>query len=97
MYVQMMCSTAYAATQAGNRAAALQWAGEADRALRGLPETRGRAANPVNATVLTPTQVQLYKVDMLWALGDSAAALHAARGVTPAQFATAVRTRPVRP
>jgi hypothetical protein len=69
VYIQMMCSTAYAAAQAGDRAAALQWASEADRALRGLPETRGQAATPVNASVLTPAQVQLYKVGMFWALG----------------------------
>lgn len=91
VYIQMMCSTAYATAQAGDRAAALEWAKEADRALPGLTERRTQPATPVNATALTPAQVQLYKVGMYWALGDSAAALESARGLRPEQFPTPER------
>ena len=91
VFVQMLCSTAYAAAQAGDKDGALELAGEADRAVRGLPARPAQPATPVNATALTPAQVQLYKVGMFWALGDSAAALDAARGLAAAQFPTPER------
>ncbi|GAA2698431.1 MULTISPECIES: helix-turn-helix domain-containing protein [Actinosynnema] len=91
VYAQMLCSTAYAAAQAGDRAGALELATEADRALEGLSQAPNRAATPMDPTLLTPAQAQLYKVGMYWALGDSAAALHSARGLRPAQFPTPER------
>ncbi|TCO55691.1 helix-turn-helix domain-containing protein [Actinocrispum wychmicini] len=81
LFVQMLCSAAYAAAQAGERDRALELTAEADRAMRLLPARPDRPATPVNATVLTPAQVQLYKVSMQCELGNSAAALNAAQGV----------------
>ncbi|HCT79064.1 MAG TPA: transcriptional regulator [Micromonosporaceae bacterium] len=91
VFVQMLCSTAYAAAQSGDKDRALELTGEADRALRLLPEQPDHPATPVNATALTPAQVHLYKVGMHWSLGDSASALDAARSLHPAQFPTAER------
>jgi transcriptional regulator with XRE-family HTH domain len=89
--VQMLCSAAYAAAQAGERDRALELTSEADRAMRKLPARPDQPATPLNVTALTPAQVQLYKVKMHCALGDSAAALHAARGLHPTQFPTTER------
>jgi hypothetical protein len=91
VFIQMLCSTAYAAAQSGDADRALELTGEADRALRLLPERPDHPATPVNATAVTPAQVQLYKVSMYRSLGDSASALDAARGLHPAQFPTAER------
>jgi transcriptional regulator with XRE-family HTH domain len=91
VFIQMLCSAAYAAAHSGDRDRALGLAAEADHALRGLPERPAHPATPVNATALTKAQVRLYKVGMYWALGDSAAALDSARGLHPAQFPTPER------
>jgi hypothetical protein len=91
VFIQMLCSTAYAAAHSGDPDRALELATEADHALRGLPEHPAHPATPVNATTLTRAQIQLYKVGMYWALGDSAAALDSARGLHPAQFPTPER------
>ena len=91
VFIQMLSSAAYAAAHSGDRDRALELAAEADHALRGLPERPAHPATPVNATALTRAQVQLYKVGMYWALGDSAAALDSARGIqTPSFMATSV-------
>lgn len=91
VFVQMLCSTAYAAAQSGDKDRALELTFEADRALRLLPTHPARPATPTEATALTPAQIQLYKVGVHWALGDSAAALDAARGLRTAQFPTPER------
>lgn len=91
MFVQMLCSTAYAAARSGDHDRASELTRDADQALRLLPPQPRCAATPVNATALTPKQVQLYKVSMHNALGDSAAALEAARTLHPTMFPTAER------
>lgn len=91
VFIQMLCSTAYATAHSGDRDRALELAAKADHALRGLPERPAHPATPVSATALTRAQTQLYKVGMYWELSDSAAALDAARGLHPAQFPTPER------
>lgn len=61
--------------------------GDAERAVRGL------AGRPVSfgGNVISPAQVQLYRVGVHWACGDSARALDAARGLRPEQFSTVER------
>jgi hypothetical protein len=91
VFIQMLCSTAYAAANMGDTDRAVELTAEADRALPMLPRRPARTASPVNATALTPEQVQMYKISMYCALGDSAAALEAARGLQPSQFPTVER------
>ena len=85
---QMLCSAAYSAGQGADRDGALELIGTAERAVRDLPD---RAIRPGGVAVITPAQVQLYKVGVHWALGDSARALDSARGLRPAQFPTPER------
>lgn len=91
VFVQMLCSTAYAAARSGDHDRALELTRDADQALRLLPSRPNGAATPVNATTVTPAQVQLYKVSMHNALGDAAAALNSARDLHPAMFPTPER------
>jgi transcriptional regulator with XRE-family HTH domain len=85
---QMLCSAAYSAGQGADRVGALELIGTAERVVRDLPD---REIRPGGAAPITPAQVQLYKVGVHWALGDSARALHAALGLRPAQFRTPER------
>ncbi|HZD14501.1 MAG TPA: helix-turn-helix transcriptional regulator [Pseudonocardiaceae bacterium] len=75
---QMLCSAAYSAGQGADRVGALELIGTAERVVRDLPD---REIRPGGAAPITPAQVQLYKVGVHWALGDSARALHAALGL----------------
>ncbi|MFE0055377.1 helix-turn-helix domain-containing protein [Streptomyces sp. NPDC059003] len=86
-YAQMLCTVAYAAAQADDRDRALEMIGEAERAVKLLP---GRQESP-QAFNVTPASVALYKVGVLWGLGDAGAAVHAGRNLHPGQFPTAER------
>ncbi|MEU9744706.1 helix-turn-helix domain-containing protein [Streptomyces niveus] len=85
-FAQMLCTVAYAAAEAGDRDRALEMIRDAERAAALLPEQSGAATLSV-----TPASVTLYKVGVLWSLGDAGAAVHAGRNLHPGQFATAER------
>ena len=85
---QMLCSASYAAAQAGDRDRALELVENAEQAARGLLDRRDRRGHD---NAIDPVQVQLYKVGVFWALGDSGHALESARGLQPGQFTTAER------
>lgn len=86
-FAQMLCTVAYAAAEAGDRDRALETIGEAERAAALLPEP---AVGPQPFSV-TPASVTLYKVGVLWSLGDAGAAVHTGRNLRAAQFPTAER------
>lgn len=86
-FAQMLCTVSYAAAEAGDRDRALEMISEAERAAALLPEP---AAGPQSFSV-TPASVTLYKVGVLWSLGDAGAAVHAGRNLHAAQFPTAER------
>ncbi|MFI2029841.1 helix-turn-helix domain-containing protein [Streptomyces buecherae] len=86
-FAQMLCTVAYAAAQAGDRDRALEMIGDAERAARLLPDSEGGA----RTFSVTPASVSLYKVGVLWGLGDAGAAVHAGKGLHPGQFPTAER------
>lgn len=86
VFAQMLCTCAYTAAQSNDRARALELIADAERAARDLPETGA----PRTFTV-TPASVALYKVGVLWSLGDAGAALDAGRILQPSQFPTAER------
>ena len=85
---QMLCSASYAAAQGSDRDRALELVADAERAVHGLPD---RKPNLSGDAATSPAQVQLYKLGVFWALGESGRALDSARGLRPAQFATAER------
>lgn len=85
-FAQMLCTVAYAAADAGDRDRALEMIRDAERAAALLPERLGSPTFSV-----TPASVALYKVGVLWSLGDAGAAVHAGRNLHPGQFATAER------
>lgn len=85
-FAQMLCTVAYAAAEAGDRDRALEMIRDAERAATLLPEQLGTPTLSV-----TPASVTLYKVGVLWSLGDAGAAVHAGRNLHPGQFATAER------
>ncbi|MDF3303176.1 helix-turn-helix domain-containing protein [Streptomyces tropicalis] len=85
-FAQMLCTVAYAAAEAGDRDRALEMIRDAERAAALLPEQPG-----VPTFSVTPASVTLYKVGVLWSLGDAGAAVHAGRNLRPGQFATAER------
>jgi transcriptional regulator with XRE-family HTH domain len=84
---QTLCTAAYSAGSGGDQHSALELIREAERAVRGFD---GRPVS-VGGTVISTAQVQLYRVGVHWACGDSARALDAARGLRPGQFLTAER------
>lgn len=84
---QTLCTAAYSAGSGGDQQSALELIGDAERAVRGL---EGQPVS-VGENVISSAQVQLYRVGVHWACGDSARALDAARGLRPEQFATAER------
>ncbi|MEU3600522.1 helix-turn-helix transcriptional regulator [Streptomyces sp. NPDC006798] len=86
-FAQMLCTVAYAAAQAGDRDRALEMIGAAESAAKLLPD---RHAGPQTFSV-TPASVALYKVGVLWGLGDAGAAVHAGKDLHPGQFPTAER------
>ncbi|TXL83971.1 helix-turn-helix transcriptional regulator [Streptomyces sp. IB2014 016-6] len=86
VFAQMLCTVAYAAAEAGDRDRALEMIRDAERAAALLPELPG----PPTLSV-TPASVTLYKVGVLWSLGDAGAAVHAGQDLRPEQFATAER------
>lgn len=86
-YAQMLCTVAYAAAQAGDRDLALGSIRDAERAASLLPEP----PNGKQTFGVTPASVTLYKTGVLWALGDSGAAVHAGSGIRPGQLPTAER------
>ncbi|MCU4747073.1 transcriptional regulator [Streptomyces sp. G-5] len=86
-YAQMLCTLAYTAARAGQRAEALAMTEEARRAARRLP-----SAAPVGRLfAISPAAVDLYAVGVHWALGDAGAALEAGKNLRPGQFPTAER------
>ena len=86
-YAQMLCTCAYNAAQAADRAGALELIAEAERATARLP---GSVIVGQPFTVTTP-QVTLYRVGVHWSLGDAGAALHAGGSLRPGQFPTPER------
>ncbi|WP_330174672.1 hypothetical protein OG875_14640 [Streptomyces sp. NBC_01498] len=84
----MLCTVAYAAARADDRDLALEAIRDAERAASLLPEPGG---GPRSTFRVTPASVALYKVGVLWALGDSGAAVHAGAGIRPGQLPTAER------
>lgn len=85
-YAQMLCTGAYTAAEAGDRDRALEMIRDAGRAAALLPEQPGSQTFSV-----TPASVTLYKVGVLWSLGDAGAAVHAGQALHPGQFPTAER------
>ncbi|MFJ3182472.1 helix-turn-helix domain-containing protein [Streptomyces sp. NPDC086796] len=85
-YAQMLCTVAYAAAEAGDRDRALEMIRDAERAAALLPDQPGTTTFAV-----TPASVTLYKVGVLWSLGDAGAAVHAGQKLRPEQFETAER------
>lgn len=83
----MLCTIAYAAAEAGDRDRALEMINQAERAAAFLPDP---AAGPPSFTV-NPASVALYRVGVLWSLGDSGAAVHAGRNLRADQFPTSER------
>lgn len=86
-YAQMLCTCAYTAAQAGNRARALEMIRDAEHAVLRLPatSTSGRPFS-VNAA-----QVDLYRVGVHWSLGDAGSAVSIGRRLHPEQFPTPER------
>jgi transcriptional regulator with XRE-family HTH domain len=84
---QTLCTAAYSAASGGDQQRAVELISDAERAVRGL------GGRPVSfgGNVISPAQVQLYRVGVHWACGDSARALDAARRLRPEQFPTAER------
>jgi hypothetical protein len=84
---QTLCTAAYSAGSGGDQHSALELISDAERAVRGL------GGRPVSfgGNVISSAQVQLYRVGVHWACGDSARALDAARGLRPEQIPTPER------
>jgi hypothetical protein len=90
-----LCTAAYSAASGGDQHRAVELIGDAERAVQGLA---GRPVS-VGGNVISPAQVQLYRVGVHWAGGDSVRALDAARGL-PAELMAGkptdrARTNPV--
>ena len=86
VFAQMLCTASYAAAQSGDRASALELIGFAERAARDLPLNESQ-----QTFVVTPASVSLYKLGVLWSLGDAGAAVDIGSKLNPGQFATAER------
>ncbi|MCZ0210568.1 helix-turn-helix transcriptional regulator [Streptomyces sp. UMAF16] len=86
-YAQMLCTLAYTAARAGQRAEALALTEEARRAARRLPPR----APAGRLFPISPAAVDLYAVGVHWALGDAGAALDAGKNLRPELFATPER------
>ncbi|MGI5163646.1 helix-turn-helix domain-containing protein [Spirillospora sp. CA-253888] len=79
---QMMCTAAYNAAQARDRARSLELVAAAERAARRLPAGTSR---------MGAAHVTLYRVSVLWALGDTGTALEAGQGLRDGMFPTLER------
>ncbi|AJE82643.1 MULTISPECIES: helix-turn-helix domain-containing protein [Streptomyces] len=86
-FAQILCTVSYTAAQAGDRDRALEMIRAAERAAKLLADRHER---PQTLSV-TPASVALYKVGVLWSLGDAGAAVHAGKNLHPGQFPTAER------
>jgi tetratricopeptide (TPR) repeat protein len=83
----VLCTSAYSTAQAGDRDRAIELIEEADRAASRVPASLpGAYPYPVTAA-----QVALYRLGVHWSLGETGAALRAARGLHPTQFPTPER------
>jgi transcriptional regulator with XRE-family HTH domain len=83
----VLCTSAYSTAQAGDRDRAIDLIAEADRAARRVPASLPNAyLYPV-----TSAQVALYRLGVHWSLGETGAALRAARSLHPTQFPTPER------
>ncbi|WTL18979.1 helix-turn-helix transcriptional regulator [Streptomyces sp. NBC_01506] len=87
-FAQMLCTVAYAAAQADDRDLALESIRDAERAAALLPDPNSGQQHTFR---VTPASVALYKTGVLWALGDSGAAIQAGSGIRPGQLPTAER------
>lgn len=83
----VLCTAAYNAAQAGDRAGAETMITEAGRVSRWLPADHLRS----QWFQVTPAQVNLYRVGIMWSAAEPGQALAAARGLRPEQFPTAER------
>jgi transcriptional regulator with XRE-family HTH domain len=84
---QVLCTAAYSTAQAGDH-------GEADAMITEARDIAGRTTaglGDVPRFTITPAQAALYQVGIWWSLGEPGQALHAARGLHPAQFPTPER------
>lgn len=86
-FAQMLCTASYSAALAGDRDRALEMIGQAERAAALLPQPPAGSAS----FSVTPASVTLYKVGVLWSLGDAGAAVHTGRNLRAAQFPTPER------
>ena len=84
---QVLCTAAYSAAQAGDRAEADAMITEARKVTGLVPAAPGG----VPCLTVTPQQAALYQVGIWWSLGEPGKALAAARGLRPAQFPTPER------
>ena len=84
---QTLCTAAYSAAQAGDH-------GEAGAMITQARDIAGRTTAglaQIPRFAITPAQAALYQVGIWWSLGEPGRALHAARGLHPAQFRTPER------
>ena len=86
-YAQMLCTCAYTAAQAGNRARAIEMIRDAEHAVRRLPAT-SVSGGPLSVNA---AQVALYRVGVHWSLGDAGSAVSVGRRLHPEQFPTPER------
>lgn len=84
---QTLCTAAYSAAASGDRHSARELINDAGQAVTAL----GDRPVTFDGNVISRAQVQLYRVGVHWASGDSALALDAARGLRPGQFTTPER------
>jgi hypothetical protein len=80
-YASLLCTAAYAASQSGDR----------DRALDLITEASAAADRTPGAGPFGPAQIRIYRIGIHNALGESGAALAAARSVEPRLLPTAER------
>ncbi|MFC5182760.1 XRE family transcriptional regulator [Actinomadura harenae] len=87
-YGSLLCAASYAAAQGGRDGVALDLLDEAERAAVRIGGTSARTAGHRS---FTPTNVDVYRISVCTALGDTAAALDAADRVRPHRLASAER------
>jgi transcriptional regulator with XRE-family HTH domain len=84
---QVLCTAAYSTAQAGDHGEA----GAMITAARDIASRTAAGLAEVPRFTITPAQAALYQVGIWWSLGEPGRALHAARGLHPAQFPTPER------
>jgi hypothetical protein len=87
-FAQMLCTCAYTAAQSGDRDRALEMISGAEHAAARLPQQH---LSKERTFTVTPASVALYKVGVLWSLGDAGAAVHTGSTLDPKQLPTAER------